>query len=177
MSDMQGNWNETVIRPATMNDLKAIDSLRKADGDCLGFLPLAKLEHIVNQTLDRGRRRWLYESLYVCEDNGDLTGYVLAGFHREGSKIEQICVRQDARRMERAIELESVVSKESLSRTKARIRCRVASDIEANWFWKAIGYTPVAELTSTWLNQRESQSRRPLTVYDKILCQPELQLA
>jgi hypothetical protein len=57
------------IRKSSLNDLKAIDSLRKADGDCLGFLPILKLEHIVNQSLDRGRRRWLYESLWTCEDS------------------------------------------------------------------------------------------------------------
>lgn len=164
----------TLIRSAVESDLMAIDSLRKKDGDCLGFLPLMKLEHIVRRTLDRGRARWRYESLWVCEDNGDLTGYVLAGFHREGAKIEQICVRQDARRMERALALERVVADESTARLKPRIRCRVAADIESNLFWRAIGYVPVTTVTSTWLNQRESKSRRPIVVYDRVICQPEL---
>lgn len=164
----------TIVRPATEADLKGIDSLRKADGDSLGFLPIMKLQHIVTQTLDRGRWRWLYESLWVCEDNDDMTGYVLAGFHREGAKIEQICVRRDARRMERAMILEGVVDAEARARTKQRIRCRVAFDIEANFFWQAIGYNAIATVTSTWMNQGESKSRRPLVVYDKIICQPEL---
>jgi hypothetical protein len=166
-----------MIRSATINDLKAVDSLRKADGDCLGFLPIQKLEHIVNLTLDRGRRRFLYESLWVEEEMpGEITGYVLAGFHREGAKIEQICVRQDARRMERAIALEAVVDTEARARLKPRIRCRVAFDIEANFFWKAIGYTAITTTASTWMNHGESKSKRPLIVYDKILCQPELLL-
>jgi hypothetical protein len=164
----------TVIRPALEADLKAIDSLRKADGDSLGFLPIMKLQCIVNQKLDRGRWRWLYESLWVAEDNGELTGYVLAGFHRDGAKIEQICVRGDARRMERAMLLEDVVQQEARLRQKQRIRCRVAFDIEANFFWKAIGYIPIATVSSTWMNQRESKSQRPLVVYDKTICQPTL---
>ena len=165
-----------IVRAAAQYDLKAVDSLRKADGDSLGFLPIVKLEHIVNRTMDRGRARWKYESLWVCEDNGEITGYVLAGFHADGAKIEQICVRRDARRMERAVSLEGVVSAESWRRGMKRIRCRVAFDIEANWFWKAVGYSPVATVTSTWMNQRESIRKRPLVVYDKIICQPELRL-
>lgn len=163
-----------IVRKANLADLKVVDFLRKRDGDCLGFLPIAKLEHIVNCTLDRGRRRWEYESLWVCEDNADVTGYVLAGFHISGAKIEQICVRNDARRMERAMALESAVDREARKRRSNRIRCRVAYDIEANFFWRAIGYDVVATVTSTWMNQRESKSKRPLIVYDKIICQPDM---
>ncbi len=164
-----------LIRSAEAGDIRAIDDLRKKDGDALGYLPIAKLEHIVNRTFDRGRARFRYESLWTCEDNGEVTGYVLAGFHRNGAKIEQICVRQDARRMERAIALEHIVDSEARRRQSWRIRCRVAFDIEANFFWRAIGYEPVAEAISTWQNIRESKSKRPLIVYDKQL-QPTLKL-
>jgi hypothetical protein len=78
--------------------------------------------------------------------------------------------------MDRALALEGVVDCEARRRLKSRIRCRVAFDIEANFFWVAIGYVPVATVTSTWMNQRESASKRPLVVYDKIICQPELSL-
>jgi len=39
--------------------------------------------------------------------------------------------------------------------------------LESNWFWKASGYIVVGEVVSTWLNQRESKTKRPLFVYQK----------
>jgi len=163
-----------IIRPATIDDIPAIDAMRKADGDALGFVPIQKYEHIVNKTLDRGRPRWTYESLSVCIDAREITGFVLAGYHRTGCKIEQICIRQDARLLERAKLLLASVEEEAEKRQRAKIKCRVASDIEANLFWVASGYQPVAEVVSTWLNIRESKSKRTLTHYEKGLCQSDL---
>ncbi len=157
------------VRHATPTDLSPIESLRRKDGSSLGFIPKIKYEHIVNRTLDRGRPRWKYEWLTVCEDNDDITGFCLSGFHRGGAKIEQICVREDARRFERALKLEEVIAEEAIRRRCEIIRCRVAYDIEANWFWKAVGYLAVSTITSTWLNQRESKSKRPLIEYERPL--------
>ena len=166
-----GGLEATVVRPATRWDLPAIEALRRADSSDLGFVPKAKYEHIVLRTSDRGRERWKYEWLIVCTDNGDVTGFLLAGYHRDGGKIEQVCVRNDARRMERALRLVAVCEDEARKRGSRRIRCRVAADIEANYFWRAAGFEPVATTTSTWLNVRESVSKRPLIVYDKPLDQ------
>jgi hypothetical protein len=91
-----------------------------------------------------------------------------------GCKIEQICVRADARRMERALSLADAVEAEAKRRNSGRMRCRVAYDIEANLFWRAAGYVPTATVVSTWLNLHESKSKRPLIVYDKVLSQPRL---
>lgn len=157
------------IRPATADDLAAIDSLRKKYGSDLGFLPLQKYQHIVNKTLDRGRSRWKYERLYVVEDNDDMTGFVLGSLGRNGAKCEQVCVREDARRMERAMRLVDAIQAEAIIRHLPLIRCRVAADIEANLFWQAIGYTAIDTTTSTWLNIKESKSKRPIILYEKPL--------
>jgi ribosomal protein S18 acetylase RimI-like enzyme len=159
------------VRQAAVEDLPAVEALRRADGDSLGFVPKAKYEHIVNRTSDRGRQRWRYEWLLVCEDNADVTGFCLASFGRSGSKIEQVCVREDARRLERALRLVDAVETEARRRGSLRLRCRVAHDIEANFFWQAAGYVPVAETVSTYLNLRPSSSGRRLIVYDKELDQ------
>jgi hypothetical protein len=162
------------VRPATLEDLPAVDAMRKADGDALGFVPLQKYEHIVNRTLDRGRPRWVYEWLLVCVDSREITGFVLASFGRAGCKVEQICIRQDARLLERATLLLSTVENEAQKRQSPKIKCRVAIDIEANSFWLALDYRAVATVTSTWLNIRESKSKRTLMHYEKIITQPEL---
>jgi len=165
---------ETIIRHAALADLPAIEALRRADKDALGFVPRAKYEHIVNKTSDRGRERWKYEWMIVAEDNGEVTGFFMGGFHRNGAKGTQLCVRDDARRMERALRLVDSFEQEARQRGMLRVRHRVAADIEANFFWRAAGYTPVAVTTSTWLNTRESISRRPLFIYDKALDQGQL---
>ena len=106
----------TIIRQAVFDDLPAIEALRRADGDALGFVPVAKYEHIVLKTSDRGRDRWKYEWLIVSEDNEEITGFFLAGFHREGAKGQQLCVRNDARRMERAMKLVDTLEDEARRR-------------------------------------------------------------
>lgn len=164
----------TIVRLARFDDLPAIEALRRADGDALGFVPKAKYEHITLKTSDRGRDRWKYEWLIVAVDNDDITGFLLTGFHRDGCKMQQLCVRDDARRMERALRLVGACEDEARKRGSLRIRCRVAADIEANFFWRAAGYEPIAMTTSTWLNVRESISRRPLLIYDKPLDQGTL---
>ena len=85
--------------------------------------------------------------------------------------MQQLAVRQDARRMTRALLLMDTMEEEARRRGNPFIRARVAYDIEANFFWRAAGYEPVNTVTSTWLNIRESKSRRPLIVYDKALDQ------
>jgi ribosomal protein S18 acetylase RimI-like enzyme len=157
------------VRQAAPADLPAIEALRRANGAELGFVPKQKYEHIVNRTLDRGRARWLYEWLLVHVDADEVTGFCLAGFHRDGAKVEQVCVRDDVRRMERALRLVDTVETEAWKRGAARIRCRVAADIEATLFWRAAGFEVVGETTSTWLNLRDAKARRPLLIYEKLI--------
>jgi hypothetical protein len=76
--------------------------------------------------------------------------------------------------MERALALVDACEVEARKRGCLRIRCRVAADIDANFFWQAAGYKPIAQTTSTWLNVKESASRRPLYIYDKSLDQGSL---
>jgi predicted GNAT superfamily acetyltransferase len=78
-------------------------------------------------------------------------------------------VREDARRLERASRLVASIETECVAKSLPMLRCRVASDIDANAFWTAIGYEAVGETTSTWLNTKESKSKRKLTVYHKPL--------
>jgi len=68
--------------------------------------------------------------------------------------------------------MEAAVSEEARNRTLTSIKCRVALDLESNFYWKAIGYQPVETVTSTWLNQKESKSKRPIIVYQKDMGMP-----
>lgn len=111
----------------------------------------------------------MWERLIVCVDNEEITGFVLANIGKKQAKIEQVCVRQDARRMERALCLCEVIEIEAEQRGLPRVRCRVAVDIDANWYWTAAGYEVIETVNSSFLNIRESKSKRSLFVYEKTL--------
>jgi hypothetical protein len=156
---------DTIVRPGRVGDWDYIDSLRKKEGTSLGFIPKLSYISVLSGTSDRGRDRWKYARINVTEDNGDLTGFCYASFFRDIARIYQIVVQEDARRWHRASMLENAVRKDAIKYKCQGISCRVAFDLESNFFWRAIGYIPMKELISTWLNQRQSKSKRPLWLY------------
>jgi hypothetical protein len=157
----------TVLKYAEPGDFAYIDSLRKKEGNALGFIPKAVYEGILGRCNADGRNRWRYSDILVTVDNRDLTGFCLVSYSGDMAKIFQIVVQQDARRWHRALMMAEEVERQALEHGKRGVTCRVAFDLESNWFWRAIGYIPVKQVTSTWLNQGESKSRRPLWHYQK----------
>ena len=160
---------QTIVREAVSNDFFYIESLRRKNGSALGFIPKNVYLSILEKKRLDNRDRWAYSKIWVTVDNNDLTGFCYASFSNDPVNIFQVVVQEDARRWHRALLLEEIVYKESLLRGFTKIKCRVAYDLEANTYWKAIGYKPILQTTSSWLNQKESASKRPIIVYQKIL--------
>ena len=160
---------ETILREATPSDLLYIDSLRKQEGAALGFIPKAAYESIVEKRRVGGRDRWKYGRLLVVEDAKTLTGFCYASCANEVVTIFQIVVQADARRWHRALLMADEIERWTRALSRPGITCRVAYDLESNSFCRAIGYQPMKQVISTWLNQRESKSRRPLWEYYKDL--------
>lgn len=158
----------TSLRYATPADLTAIDALRKKDGSSLGFIPMAVYESNAARAFIANRDRWRTQQLLVCEDNDDLTGFVFASYAEQHAEIVQICIRQDARRMERALFLADYVEGVAARAGRTIVRARVAADIEAVLFWQAAGFQVVSTTVSTFLNQREAASRRSIHIFEKI---------
>jgi hypothetical protein len=167
---------ETILRPGKTEDWNYIDSLRKRESHSLGFIPKNSYLSVLSKVSDGVRKRYEYTKINVVEDNGDLTGFCYASFHEIVARIQQIVVQEDARRWYRASMLENAVRQEAINNKCVGITCRVAFDLESNFFWRAMGYIPVREITSTWLNQKESKSKRPLWVYYLALKNDELGL-
>lgn len=159
----------TILRDALPSDINYIDSLRKKEGSALGFIPIAAYESVASRTTVAKRDRWKYQTLMVTEDNGDLTGFCYVSYSGQDAHIFQIVVQQDARRWQRALLMADQVERDARNFGKRSVTCRVAVDLESNLFWTAIGYIPIRRITSTWLNQRESKSRRELWHYEKPL--------
>ena len=154
-----------MIRLGVEEDFSVIDSLRKTEGSSLGFIPKDVYLSVLGRRRVHERDRWKYSDIYIYTDNGDVTGFIYYTYFGDICKIEQIVVREDARRWERATALEQLARNAAKLHGKTGIKCRVAYDLEANYFWRAIGYVPQKKVISTWLNQRESKSKRPLFIY------------
>ena len=124
----------TKVKPATLDDLTFVDSLRKREGNALGFIPIQRYEMEVN-----GERKG---SLYLSWDNGDPTGYIYATHSGRGTThIIQVAVQEDARRMERATALLDSVRADAAARHSWLLSLRCADDLEANEFWAALGFS------------------------------------
>jgi ribosomal protein S18 acetylase RimI-like enzyme len=143
------------IEPAAADDvlsLKWLDHLQGANLHAVGFLTWAAL----NEALSRERVLLAYE-------NGEPAGYVIHGSLRETTRILQIVVADDARRIEHGTALVQAVTDRANANHAHRILCHVADDLEANAFWRALGMTKTGERT------RAKDGRRKQNRYEALL--------
>lgn len=122
------------VRLAFPKDLVYVVSLMRANRESVGGLPApAILERI-----ERG-------TVLLAEINGDPVGYVLYDFRDGVLRIPQACIQYDARRRKYG---EALVAR-MMERHAAEIRevnLRCAADLEANVFWRDMGFTCVGTL-------------------------------
>ncbi len=157
----------TTVREGKESDWLYIDSLRKKNGSALGFIPKNAYLGVLGNVPADGRHRYRYSKIYVIEDNGDLTGFCYVSFREQYAHVFQLVVQEDARRWYRATLLEQSIEHYAKHTARDGIECRVAVDLESNFYWRAMGYEPIKQVVSTWLNQKESKSKRPLWHYKK----------
>lgn len=123
---------------ATIPDIKYIDWLRAKESEAVGFIPKIRYEMEING--ERGG-----DILLAKEDN-DLVGFAYITYGPPMSaKIQQIVIQEDARRMIRATALVDKITTRARLRGCAEVGCRCAEDLEANGFWKELGFEQVSE--------------------------------
>ncbi len=111
-----------------------IDGLQKKNADALSFYP----RQVFERESERGR-------LFLGLLDGDPCGYIYvgAGANRD-LKCHQVCIQYDARR--RLYGAGLVVAMEdwanALNCTRITLRC--GFDLDANDFWRSLGYSCVA---------------------------------
>ena len=159
---------DTVLRVANETDWLYIDGLRKKEGSALGFLPKDAYLSVLERRRIADRNRFEYQDIVLTEDNNSVTGFCYVSYHGNFCKVIQIAIQEDARMWYRATLILSEIERRSESRGNVGVMCRVAFDLESNFFWVASGYVPIGKTISTWLNQSESKSKRPLIVYQKL---------
>jgi ribosomal protein S18 acetylase RimI-like enzyme len=100
----------------------------------LGFLP--RLAY--SQALALGR-------VFLCFENGDPCGYLIHGPAKQHSKIYQVVVADDCRRIEHGTALVQAARMFADRAEAHTLSCHVAEDLEALSFWKTIGLEIVGE--------------------------------
>lgn len=124
------------VRNATIKDMLLIDKLQKENSNAVGFIQKTIWEKYVFG----GERNFF---VLICEANNDTVGYVLITPGRainSYGKIQQIAVRNDARRLYYGTALLDVCRQfcEQFHRIGFTLRCR--QDLDSNYFWKSLGF-------------------------------------
>jgi hypothetical protein len=114
-------------RLAIDDDLKYMMSLQRANRESIGGLPAPALQERIN----RG-------AAFLGLINDDPVSYLLCDHRRDILRIPQACVQYDARRREYGQQLVSAALTYYSPFTEIRLRC--AADLEANMFWRALGF-------------------------------------
>jgi len=169
---LRNNLETTIVREALIKDLKYVVSLSKKESFSLGFIPKMAYESAI--TGEKTGKRWskvCNDKLFVCSCNNELVGFCLASFGKINSiyrvgKIAQICLQEDARKLERGrLLLNAILKWGKLVKTYA-FNAGCADDLESNLFWKAMGWIKVGQRfgishKNTWIQT----SKRKVNIY------------
>jgi hypothetical protein len=118
-----------VVRLAEMIDLPYIDSLQRKNAEELSFYPLCVFE----REMAAGR-------ILLALVNGEPAGYLYHGAMLKRVNIHQACIQYDLRGMLYGARLVSALTTIASSSGCLYVTCHCGSDIDANNFWRAVGF-------------------------------------
>ena len=170
---MKKKIEKTIVREALIKDIKYIVSLSKKESLSLGFIPKMAYEAAITG-IKKGKR-WspvCNDKIFVCVCNNDLVGFCLASFGRRNAiyrtgKIAQICLQEDARKLERGRLLLNEIIKWGKFIGTFSFNAGCADDLESNFFWKAMGWNKIGMRfgighKNTWVQT----SKRKINIYN-----------
>jgi len=118
-----------ITRPAMLSDLSYIDYLQKKNAEDLAFYPKVVFE----REIPIGR-------IILAEFNAEPCGYLYHGAFWQTCKIHQACIQYDLRgQLYGAALVRDLIALCNAAHTSS-ITLRCGSYIEANKFWKAMGF-------------------------------------
>lgn len=124
---------EIQVRQATEDDLLYVVSLMRANRESVGGLPVPALR----ERIDRG-------TVLLASINDDPVGYVLYDYRDGIIRIPQACIQYDARRRRYGVALMQRLLGRYESIREVSLRC--AADLDANVFWRDMGFTCVGSV-------------------------------
>lgn len=120
--------DEPTIYVASEDDLSYVMGLMRSNRESVGGLPKPAVE-------ERIARR----TLTVATANDDPVGYLLYDVRGDVLRIPQACIQYDARRRQYGEALVASLLNAYPSAASVSVRC--AADLEANLFWRDLGFT------------------------------------
>jgi GNAT superfamily N-acetyltransferase len=111
-----------------------IDSLQRKNAEALSFYPRQVFER------EQGKCR-----LFLCLLNNEPCGYLYVGSAKSKDiKCHQVCIEYDARRRLYGAAIVGAMEQYALDYKAYSITLRCGFDLDANDFWKSLGYTCIA---------------------------------
>ena len=139
---------DLMVRNASYRDASIIDKLQRDNSYAVGFIQ----QTIWDKYVFGGERNFF---VLIVEANHDPVGYTLITPGRGmGSylRIQQIAVRDDARRLHYGHALMSVIERFAREQQRAGARLRCRADLDSNHFWRAMGFTVEGVVTKGSVN-------------------------
>ena len=121
------------VQPAEAADLKYVDHLQRKNAEDLAFYPRITFEREINQ-----------QRILLARVNGEPAGYIYHGALRHQLKIHQACIEYDLRGQLYGAALIRHLRLLAEAGGVQEIVLRCGSDIEANGFWRAMGFHCIA---------------------------------
>tara|TARA_R110000822_G_scaffold243909_1_gene372724 strand:- start:481 stop:1119 length:639 start_codon:yes stop_codon:yes gene_type:complete len=117
------------VQPAVVSDLTYIDSLQKKNAEELAFYPSQVFEREIEN-----------QRILLARVNNDPAGYIYHGAFGDTLKIHQACIQYDLRGQLYGAELVKFLTDMATRMLSNAISLRCGSDIEANGFWRSMGF-------------------------------------
>lgn len=125
--------NDFIVVQDHPSMLQYVDALQKKNAESLSFYPTQVFE----REKDKGR-------LFLGILNGQPCGYIYVGAQNNTVKCHQVCIQYDARLKMYGAALVSALEEYAMQGNATAVSLRCGFDIDANKFWKALGYEVVA---------------------------------
>ena len=113
--------------------LTYIDFLQKKNAESLSFYP--------KQVFEREKEK---QRLFLGLLNGQPCGYIYVGAQNGTVKCHQVCIQYDARLRTYGAALVTALEQYAEEGNATAVSLRCGFDIDANKFWKALGYDVVS---------------------------------
>lgn len=117
------------VLPATLKDLKYIDYLQRKNAEELAFYP--------NQVFEREVENF---RILLAKVNNTPAGYIYHGAFGNVCKIHQACIEYDLRGQLYGSEMVRYLIRMADAAKVHSIKLRCGSEIQANHFWKTMGF-------------------------------------
>ena len=110
-----------------------VDSLQRKNAEALSFYP----KQVFEREAEKGR-------IFLGLLNGEPCGYIYLGAGGQDVKCHQVCIEYDARRRLYGAALAVAMEDYALHHGASSLTLRCGFDLDANEFWKSLGYGVIA---------------------------------